>query len=103
MLFEAVTKRADTEGVKCYLESSKNVPNVKIYERMGFEMSMEMECRDGEDACMVCSWCFPCHVFSPLSPLFDNPFAGLAYIWIDKRLTCSLDQLYCMVREPKIE
>lgn len=54
MLFEAVTKRADREGVKCYLESSKNVPNVKIYERMGFEMSMEMECRDGEDACMVC-------------------------------------------------
>lgn len=64
MLFEAVTKRADREGVKCYLESSKNVPNVKIYERMGFEMSMEMECRDGEDACMVCFWCFPCHVFS---------------------------------------
>lgn len=54
MLFEAVTKMADREGVKCYLESSKNVPNVKIYERMGFEMRKEMECRDGEDACMVC-------------------------------------------------
>ncbi|KAJ5359030.1 uncharacterized protein N7496_011443 [Penicillium cataractarum] len=53
MLFEAVTKRADREGVKCYLESSKNVPNVMIYERMGFEMKMEMECRDGEDACML--------------------------------------------------
>jgi GNAT superfamily N-acetyltransferase len=56
MLFEAVTRRADAEGRKCYLESSKNVPNVQIYERMGFHMSMEMECRDGDDACMVCSY-----------------------------------------------
>lgn len=46
---------ADEEGIKCYLESSKNVPNVQIYERMGFEMSKEMECRDGDDVCMVCS------------------------------------------------
>lgn len=53
MLFEAVTKRADREGVKCYLESSKSVPNVQIYEKMGFEMKREMECRDGEDVCMV--------------------------------------------------
>lgn len=54
LLFEAVTKQADREGVKCYLESSKSVPNVQIYERMGFEMRKEMECRDGEDVCMVC-------------------------------------------------
>jgi predicted enzyme involved in methoxymalonyl-ACP biosynthesis len=54
MLFEAVTGRADEEGVRCYLESSKNVPNVAIYERMGFDLRKEMECRDGEDACMVC-------------------------------------------------
>ncbi|KAJ5773524.1 hypothetical protein N7457_008420 [Penicillium paradoxum] len=53
LLFEAVTKQADREGVKCYLESSKNVPNVAIYERMGFHMSKEMDCRDGEDACML--------------------------------------------------
>lgn len=53
-MFEAVTKRADEEGVKCYLESSKSVPNVQIYEKMGFRMRMEMECRDGEDVCMVC-------------------------------------------------
>lgn len=53
MLFEAVTRRADREGVKCYLESSKKVPNVGIYERMGFEMRREMECRDGEDVCML--------------------------------------------------
>lgn len=53
-LFKVVTERADREGFRCYLESSKSVPNVEIYRRMGFEMSMEMECRDGEDACMVC-------------------------------------------------
>lgn len=53
LLFETVTKHADREGIKCYLESSKNVPNVQMYERIGFEMSKEMECRDGDDACMV--------------------------------------------------
>ncbi|KAJ5082563.1 hypothetical protein N7532_011606 [Penicillium argentinense] len=53
LLFETITKRADEEGVKCYLESSKNVPNVQIYERIGFEMKSEMECRDGDDACML--------------------------------------------------
>ena len=52
-LFEAVTDRADREGAKCYLESSKSIPNVQIYERMGFEMQKEMECRDEDDACMV--------------------------------------------------
>lgn len=61
LMFEAITERADREGIKCYLESSKSVPNVAIYERMGFHMSKEMECRDGKDACMVCNmymfWC----------------------------------------------
>lgn len=52
-LFEAVTDKADQEGVKCYLESSRDEPNVRIYEKMGFEMKKEMECRDGEDVCMV--------------------------------------------------
>lgn len=68
MLFEAVTKMADRDGVKCYLESSKNVPNVKIYERMGFEMRKEMECRDGEDACMVCFALFLSYLFFVVSP-----------------------------------
>ncbi|KAJ5499563.1 Immunoglobulin E-set [Penicillium expansum] len=49
LLFEAVTKRADDEGG----QASKSVPNVAIYERMGFHMSKEMECRDGVDACML--------------------------------------------------
>ncbi|RAL07654.1 GNAT family N-acetyltransferase [Aspergillus homomorphus CBS 101889] len=52
-LFEAVTEKADQEGVKCYLESSRNEPNVQIYEKMGFEMAKEMECRDGDDVCML--------------------------------------------------
>jgi hypothetical protein len=73
LLFEAVTKKADKEGRRCYLESSKDVPNVAIYQRMGFEMGAEMECRDGGDACMVCLFIF---IFSIL--LFD---AGLGLGW----------------------
>lgn len=53
-LFQVVTEeRADREGVKCYLESSKGAPNVQIYERLGFKTAKEMECKDGEDTCMV--------------------------------------------------
>ncbi|KAL5366116.1 thioesterase-like superfamily-domain-containing protein [Aspergillus floccosus] len=52
-LFEIVSDRADAEGIKCYLESSRNVPNVQIYEKMGYAMKREMECRDGEDVCML--------------------------------------------------
>lgn len=55
-LFEEVMGVADREGRKCYLESSRNEPNVGIYERLGFEMKRVMECRDGDkgDVCMVC-------------------------------------------------
>ncbi|KAH8704050.1 putative GNAT family acetyltransferase [Talaromyces proteolyticus] len=52
-LFEVVTDRADKEGVKCYLESSKDEPNVKIYEKMGFEMVKTMECEDGGEVCQL--------------------------------------------------
>jgi len=52
-LFEHVTKLADEEGIKCYLESSKNSPNVEIYNKMGFEMVKIMECKDEDDACML--------------------------------------------------
>ncbi|CEN62779.1 Putative Acetyltransferase, GNAT family [Aspergillus calidoustus] len=45
-LFEEVTRKADEEGVKCYLESSRNQPNVGIYEKLGFDMRKVMECRD---------------------------------------------------------
>ncbi|KAL5342293.1 acyl-CoA N-acyltransferase [Aspergillus crustosus] len=55
-LFEEVTRIADSEGRKCYLESSKNQPNVGIYERFGFEVKKVMECKDeegGGDVCML--------------------------------------------------
>jgi predicted GNAT family acetyltransferase len=62
-LFEEVTRKADEEGVKCYLESSRNQPNVGIYEKLGFDMRKVMECRDkssnreGEgNVCMVCTF-----------------------------------------------
>ncbi|KAL3480383.1 acyl-CoA N-acyltransferase [Aspergillus californicus] len=47
-LFEAITKKADEEGRRCYLESSRDEPNVRIYEKLGFEMKKVMECRDTE-------------------------------------------------------
>ncbi|KAK1709506.1 acetyltransferase [Colletotrichum lupini] len=49
-MMKAVTDRADEEGVKCYLESSKDVPNVKIYGRWGFVFEREMICDDEGDA-----------------------------------------------------
>jgi ribosomal protein S18 acetylase RimI-like enzyme len=59
-LFEVVTNRADQEGLRCYLESSKMVPNVEVYGRLGFGLCTEMECKenDGDEGCMVCffSW-----------------------------------------------
>ncbi|OAX82653.1 hypothetical protein ACJ72_02999 [Emergomyces africanus] len=50
-LVEIVTDKADQEGMRCYLESSKKVPNVEIYGRMGFKFVKEMECHDGENVC----------------------------------------------------
>jgi GNAT superfamily N-acetyltransferase len=47
-LMEEVLERADREGVMCYLESSRKVPNVGIYEKFGFRLVREMECRDGD-------------------------------------------------------
>lgn len=52
-LFEVVTDRADREGVKCYLESSKSEPNVRIYEKLGFRMVKTMDCEDAGDVCRV--------------------------------------------------
>lgn len=55
-LIEEVLKMADEEGVECYLESSRKEPNVPIYEKFGFKLVKEMECRDGDgekDAVML--------------------------------------------------
>ncbi|KAF1921389.1 acyl-CoA N-acyltransferase [Ampelomyces quisqualis] len=55
-LMEEVLGLADRERVECYLESSRRVPNVAIYEKFGFELVKDMECRDGDgekDAIML--------------------------------------------------
>ncbi|OJD17308.1 hypothetical protein AJ78_02596 [Emergomyces pasteurianus Ep9510] len=52
-LVQVVTDKADQDGMKCYLESSKKVPNLEIYGRMGFEFVKGMECYDGDDVCKV--------------------------------------------------
>ncbi|KAL2861589.1 acyl-CoA N-acyltransferase [Aspergillus pseudodeflectus] len=52
-LVEAVTRRADEEGMPCYLESSKGMPNLAIYEKLGFEGVGEIECVDGKDICTL--------------------------------------------------
>ncbi|KAK5085160.1 hypothetical protein LTR05_004439 [Lithohypha guttulata] len=50
-LFEVVTEEADREERRCYLESSRWEPNVRIYERLGFEVCKKMRCtaEDGSD------------------------------------------------------
>ncbi|KAJ9602954.1 hypothetical protein H2200_012734 [Cladophialophora chaetospira] len=50
-LFETVTKVADSESRRCYLESSKEKPNIAIYEKMGFRLARKMVCEEGGDAC----------------------------------------------------
>ncbi|KAI2637393.1 acyl-CoA N-acyltransferase [Xylaria nigripes] len=46
LMMEAVTKEADAKNMPCYLESSRRVPNIKIYERFGFQFAKELECND---------------------------------------------------------
>lgn len=48
-MVQVVTDRADREGRKCYLESSRRVPNVAIYKNMGFELRRELECKEGKE------------------------------------------------------
>lgn len=52
-LVEAVTDQADKEGMKCFLESSKAEPNIKIYERMGFRFVGDLDCDDNGTSCKV--------------------------------------------------
>ncbi|RYP31144.1 hypothetical protein DL767_005897 [Monosporascus sp. MG133] len=49
-MMRTVTDRADAEGVPCYLESSRDEPNVRIYGRFGFRFAAELECDDNGDA-----------------------------------------------------
>ena len=48
-LFEVVMNKADQEGRRCYLESSRWEPNVKIYEKMGFRVMKQMRCSAEDD------------------------------------------------------
>ncbi|KAH8801647.1 acyl-CoA N-acyltransferase [Xylogone sp. PMI_703] len=48
-----VTSIADKEGKRCYLESSRDVPNMKIYEAMGFHFVKQMDCEDEGDVCKL--------------------------------------------------
>jgi GNAT superfamily N-acetyltransferase len=48
-LMKEVLKKADEEGRKCYLESSRDVPNVAIYEKFGFKLVKDMVCDDDGD------------------------------------------------------
>ncbi|KAL4781372.1 acyl-CoA N-acyltransferase [Aspergillus varians] len=53
MLVEVVTERADEEKMPCYLESSKGMPNLAIYQKLGFSTAGEIECVDGKDICTL--------------------------------------------------
>jgi GNAT superfamily N-acetyltransferase len=48
-----VTKQADEEGMSCYLESSRDVPNMQIYETMGFRFVRGLDCDDNGDICKL--------------------------------------------------
>lgn len=39
--------------MKCYLESSRDEPNTKIYERLGFRKVKTMVCDDNEEVCKI--------------------------------------------------
>ncbi|TVY58069.1 hypothetical protein LCER1_G002128 [Lachnellula cervina] len=52
-LAREVTKLADAEGKRCYLESSRDVPNMKIYEAMDFHFVKQMDCDDGGEVCKL--------------------------------------------------
>jgi GNAT superfamily N-acetyltransferase len=49
-MMKMVTDQADSENMKCYLESSRDIPNIAIYGRFGFKFVKEMICDDDGDA-----------------------------------------------------
>ena len=49
-LMKQVIDEADTHNMKCYLESSRDDPNIAIYGRWGFRLIKEMVCDDEGDA-----------------------------------------------------
>lgn len=53
MLVSVVTDRADAEHMPCYLEASRDKPNIQIYERMGFRFVKQMNCDDDGEICRL--------------------------------------------------
>ncbi|GKU22045.1 unnamed protein product [Fusarium langsethiae] len=49
-MMKVVTEQADAEKMRCYLESSRDKPNVAIYGRFGFRLQKEMICDDDGNA-----------------------------------------------------
>ncbi|KAI9744783.1 MAG: hypothetical protein M1818_001708 [Claussenomyces sp. TS43310] len=52
-LFQEVTRKADEDGIPCYLESSRDEPNIKIYEAVGFRFVKAMDCDDDGAICKL--------------------------------------------------
>ncbi|ESZ98346.1 hypothetical protein SBOR_1224 [Sclerotinia borealis F-4128] len=52
-LAKVVTSIADAEGQRCYLESSRDIPNMKIYEAFGFHFVKKMVCDDEGETCNI--------------------------------------------------
>ena len=48
-LMQAIMVKADQEGRKCYLESSRALPNISIYDKMGFRLIKKIRCEDEVD------------------------------------------------------
>jgi GNAT superfamily N-acetyltransferase len=63
-MMKMVTDQADSENMKCYLESSRDVPNVAIYGRFGFKFVKEMVCDDDGDAIKLFSMIREPHALS---------------------------------------
>jgi GNAT superfamily N-acetyltransferase len=52
-LMATVTDQADAEGMPCYLEASRDKPNMDIYGKMGFRFVKQLECDDDGEVCKL--------------------------------------------------
>jgi GNAT superfamily N-acetyltransferase len=52
-LVEEVTYKADAEGMRCYLESSRDQPNTEFYESLGFKVVRNIDCNDDGVVCKL--------------------------------------------------
>ena len=52
-LVAVVTDQADREGMPCYLESSKDRPNMDIYAAWKFRLMGPMDCDDDGEVCRL--------------------------------------------------